>query len=145
MTKQELVAFGQRVKKYRKHFGISQKDFAKSINISGSFLSEIESGKTRASLDFFHNITKHYNVNLVYLLHGEGDMLAKQEGQLTLQLKDFGEYNEKIRDLLYYLRCSPLVKMAILEFFTKYLYSNEEIIKRDISKNKVSDNGGSCS
>jgi len=144
MNKQELVEFGERVKQIRKHLDITQRDFAQSIKISGSFLSEIESGKTKASLEFIRNISTLYNINLPFLLHGTGDMFIDRENLVTLRLDEYGEYSDKILDLLHYMRCSPLVKMAVLEFFTKYFYTNEEIIKRDIENNRANDNGGYC-
>jgi DNA-binding XRE family transcriptional regulator len=47
MTREYLLELGKRVKLIRKDLRISQKDFANKINISGSYLSEIESGKSK--------------------------------------------------------------------------------------------------
>jgi DNA-binding transcriptional regulator YiaG len=43
------IDFGNRLKKTRGHLHLSQKDFAARLDIAGSYLSEIEAGKTRLS------------------------------------------------------------------------------------------------
>ena len=136
MRKKELIPFGQRIRAVRKTLEKSQLDFAASLDISNSFLSTLEAGKTKASYDFFLNISDRHNVNVHFLLHGTGEMFSNQESEETDKKKDFGDFSDKVHEMLRYFEQSPLVKMAVLAYFSKFLYDNELNISKDIKKHK---------
>ncbi len=136
MRQENLLPFGQRLRALRDSLGISQKDFAKSLTISGSYLSEIESGKVKANYDFFHNISWLYHVNLRYLLHGEGNMFSGQHLQEGGMFRELGELGLKFEEMTDYMIRSPLVMVAMISSFTMFCYENEEMIKKDIEKNR---------
>ena len=137
MTRENLVALGSRIKELRKALKISQKDFAASLDMSGCYLSEIESGKGNPGHKFFYKISALYNISLDYLFHGIGEMFLKVKDKGTPGKKDFIDEIETIDDLVWLLEHSPMVKLTVMGYATKFLYENEDIIKRNIEKYRV--------
>jgi transcriptional regulator with XRE-family HTH domain len=136
----ELIEFGKRVKEIRRRLNISQKDFASTIGISSSSLSEIESGKTKPGYEFFKNITLEYNVNNQYLHTGKGDIFLDSDAENSSQKKiDFGENKKIIEEMIWYFNHVPVVKFAMLEFFKSYLFEKKEMIEEEIEKIQESD------
>jgi transcriptional regulator with XRE-family HTH domain len=119
MPEKRLIDFGQRVKAVRDSLHLLQKDFAAQIGISGSFLSDIEAGKTRASFEFFYHITKVYNVNPMFLLHGKGEMFLKGDNEPAI---DYGPDSDFIREMIDHMRQIPVIRFAVLEFYQRYLF-----------------------
>ena len=71
MNKAEL---GERVKIIRKHFGLSQAQFAQKVNRSPGYLSNLEKGNSGISEETAKIICTAFGVNKEWLLTGEGDM-----------------------------------------------------------------------
>ena len=65
---------GERVKIIRKHFGLSQAQFAQKVNRSPGFISNVETGRSDISEETINVIVEVYGVNKEWLLTGEGDM-----------------------------------------------------------------------
>lgn len=140
MESVELIEFGKRIKEIRRRLHISQKGFAAGLGISGSFLSEIESGKTKPGYEFFKNITLKYNVNHQYLHTGKGDIFLDTDAENSPEKKiDFGENRKIIEEMIWYFNRVPVVKFAVLEFFKSYLYEKKEMIEEEIEKERASD------
>ncbi|MDQ1353023.1 MAG: Helix-turn-helix protein, partial [Acidobacteriota bacterium] len=53
-----IFDFGNRLKIARGQLHLSQRDFAAQLDIAGSYLSEIEAGKTRPGFEFFYKTSK---------------------------------------------------------------------------------------
>jgi len=137
IKKEDLIkAFGKRVKAIREHLRLKQKDFAQSIGMAGSYLSEIEGGKVSPGFDFFSKLTGNYNINPLYLLHGKGEMFLEEDDESPKKRqpleKDHGDSNRKVHELLWYIERSHMLKYAVLEFFTRYLIANREELKKEI-------------
>ena len=138
MTKKEelIKAFGKRVRAIREHLRFKQKDFARSIGMAGSYLSEIEGGKVSPGFDFFYKLTANYNINPLYLLHGKGEMLLEENDEILKKRepveKDYGDSNRKVHELLWYVERSHLFKYALLEFFTRYLMNHRDDLEKEI-------------
>ncbi len=133
----ELFELGQRVKAIRKELHISQKDFAHKINISGSFLSEIEAGKSKPGYDFFFNVSKYCNVSLPFVIHGVGEMFTDIDYGPTISSKE--PENEQVGtfdELIWYVERSPLLKHNIMAFAMKFLYDNENAMKKELEKHR---------
>lgn len=131
-----MVSFGRRIKEVRRKLGIKQQDMARALHISGSYLSEVEAGKSKAGFDLFFYISEQFNVNLHYLLHGIGPMFSPDDSEPGVTATDYGECGDKIEEMLDYFEISPIVKLSVLEFFLRYLYDHEEAVQRDIEKNR---------
>jgi len=131
--KQELSQeVGQRIRQMRKDLDIKQKDFAAVIGISVSYLADIESGRTGPGYLFFYQASKEYNINPVYLLLGEGPKFI----EIGRRLGESGEYSTEVKELLWYINNSPLVKFELLSHFSRFRMENENIIERDIKRHK---------
>jgi transcriptional regulator with XRE-family HTH domain len=138
MTREYLLELGKRVKMIRKELRISQKDFANKINISGSYLSEIEAGKSKPGYDFLFNISKICNVSLAYVLHGVGEIFTGIDYGPTITSKEpEQDHIDTLEELLWYLERSPLLKHNVMGFAGKFIYDNEAAVKKEIEKNKT--------
>ena len=60
----------------RQHFGLSQSQFAKSINRTISFVSNVENGRCGVSKDTVNAICSTYGINQSWLTEGVGEMFA---------------------------------------------------------------------
>jgi transcriptional regulator with XRE-family HTH domain len=139
MTIEDQVQFGNRVRQIRTLLNLLQKDFAKAIEISKSFLSEIEAGRTKAGYDFFFNIVRVFNVNPVYLLRGEGEMFLTTgaEEKKKKGIDYTGPDNEIVSRMLGDIAKVPVIRFAVLEFYEKYVFENREMVSASSSKKKT--------
>ena len=141
VSRDKLTAVGGRVKELRKSLKISQKDFAAFLNISSSYLSEIEHGNSNPGFDFFYKISTACNVSLDYLFHGIGEMMLKDK----INIEEIDEVREYVRDivtvedLLWLIEHSPMSKNTIMGFAAKFNYENEETIKKSIENLRAHD------
>jgi transcriptional regulator with XRE-family HTH domain len=131
-----LIEYGKRLRDVRRVLDISQKDFAAQLDVSPSFLSEIESGKTRPGYNFLLKLAAVFDVSPAWLLLGKGAMFFKDENTSAIVNDEFGDHTESIKELLWYFKHSPLVKLSVMAFASKFLLDNEDIIKRDIERNQ---------
>ena len=132
-----LTDYSKRLREVRRTLDISQKDFAAELNIAPSFLSEIESGKTKPGYNFLTKLAGVFNVNPSWILLGKGPMFIKDDETGSIADDEFGDHTESIKELLRHFKHSPLVKLSVMAFATKFLLDNEEIIQRDIERNKT--------
>ncbi len=137
--KKLLKEIGLRMQIIRKRLGKLQKDFAKELGISGASLSEIESGNAKPMFDTLYNITKKYNVNVYYLLHGNGDMFISNEIDHGVQLNEYGRYSDWLKKFLVYFKKSEIVRYGVMSHFRKLILENERLIKLDIQKEDEED------
>ncbi len=83
MEKQIRKAVSERLKKIRLELQLSQKEFGARIGTSNTYISTLESAQAGPGYYIIYKLTKTYNVNPLYLLHGKGpvfiDLEAKQE------------------------------------------------------------------
>ena len=63
---------GTNIKEVRKDYGLSQKEFAESISVSTSLVSQMESGKTGVMVRTISIICSKYHVNWSWLVNGCG-------------------------------------------------------------------------
>jgi transcriptional regulator with XRE-family HTH domain len=129
-----LEEFGQRFKEIRQQLRMLQKDLAAGLDVSGSFLSEIENGKTNPGFDFLKKIYINYNVNLHYLLDGRGEPFIDKTNMTLSSSPPTSPENEKLKELLYYIENAPVVRYAVYEFFSNYQYKNRGMIEEDMLK-----------
>jgi transcriptional regulator with XRE-family HTH domain len=133
MTKDELVELGKRVRMIRKELHISQKDFARKIKISGSFLSEIEAGKSKPGYDFFYNISKICNAGIPYVLHGVGEMFTDIDYGPSISSKEpKNDIIESMDELLWNIERSPLLRHNVMGFAAKFIYDNKTAVNKEI-------------
>ncbi|MDQ1351686.1 MAG: hypothetical protein QG657_1991 [Acidobacteriota bacterium] len=130
---EQAMQFGQRVKEIRKTLRLSQKEFAESLGISGTFVSEVESGKYKPCYDFFYNMMEHFNVNLHYLLSGQGEMFIRDMKPAETEIGEPFSSITKTEDILWYMTRSPMFMHSMFGFASRYLYENRTFVELEIA------------
>ena len=134
MIRENLIAIGNRIKDIRKHLRITQKEMAAKLKMSACYLSEIEGGKGNPGHTFFYKLTTRYHVNLNYLFHGDGEMFTRKKFKKKIgKNENLGEI-ETIDELYWYLENSTLLRSQLIGFAAKFIYENEEIIRKNIKR-----------
>jgi len=136
--------FGQRIKAIRKKLKMSQKDFAAHLGMKNNYLCEIELGHIKPGFDFFHKLTKQLKLNPYYLLHGEDQIFLKDETAAGenernhIDRKPSALLNDPlIREMLWYMEHSRLIRFGVLECFTRYKMHNIEDVENELKKNNI--------
>lgn len=73
---------GERIRQLRKSRGLTLKELSKKVDISVSFLSDIENDRSQPSLERVRALASGLDTTVSYLL-GEGANLASQAGALS--------------------------------------------------------------
>jgi transcriptional regulator with XRE-family HTH domain len=131
--------FGIRVRAIRKKLKMRQEDFAPGLEISSNHLCEIEKGKSKPCHDFFFNIVKNYNVNLYYLLFGEGEMFVGRSEAIVTDGKKIKTGDKHIDEFLYYFFKSSLVQRYVMYQFRKFYIDEKASIKKDLESSEEED------
>lgn len=134
MTETKDTGFADRLKGIRKSLRFKQKEFAERLKISGPALSEIEGGKYKPGHDFFIKISKEFNVNLYYLLFGEGDMFLDPMASYIRRVNKFAVNTPDVREFFHYFEHSSLLQYLILAHF-KLIMAKEterEAIEKEV-------------
>ena len=126
--------FGTRIKKVRKELKLTQSEFAHAIGFSGSFVSDIESGRSKACYDFFLKVAEKFNVNLYYLILGTGNVLGPPRPRADLGDKEVGQPVESLNELLWYIERSPMLRHTVFGFTSKFVYDNHTHILKEIER-----------
>lgn len=92
-----LNKIGGRIALIRDQSGLNQEQFGENIGLSKSNISQIENHIFKPSYDSLVKIIEHYNINPVWLLTGEGEMIRQRNNELQVAEKT-SSYNraEKI-------------------------------------------------
>ena len=123
---------GLRLQMVRKRLNLLQKDFASTLNISNASLSEMEAGNAKPRFELLYNITKRYNVNLNYLLHGEGDIFMPDKISRLNVMEITPGHGDFFKEFFHYFNRSHLVRTAMMNYFRTYILEKETLIKKDI-------------
>jgi len=80
---------GKRLKEFRESFGLSQKDFGRSLELPGpETISRWERGLAYPPADILFKIREKYLLNSDWLLSGEGEMLLSAGARPNLGFID---------------------------------------------------------
>jgi transcriptional regulator with XRE-family HTH domain len=89
----------ERIREARKALNISQKDFAKSICISNSYLADVENGARKSNDRIVKLVSMVYGVNEKWLKTGEGKMFYKSpDEKITRLVSIFNELPNDFQD-----------------------------------------------
>ncbi|MDR2965477.1 MAG: helix-turn-helix domain-containing protein [Treponema sp.] len=93
------MSISKRLKNIRQSLNLSQKNFAKSLFISTSYYTLLETGNRRAKDSFLDLVCKIYNVNKNWLLFGKGDVFTAEPPDMQLEelLGIFKHLNEHFK------------------------------------------------
>ena len=82
----DYYKIGQRIRKYRKAYGLSQEALAEKIGISVPHMSHIETGNTKLSLPVLVALTEALEVRTDDLLFDEP---RAERGKLTTEIEEY--------------------------------------------------------
>jgi transcriptional regulator with XRE-family HTH domain len=74
---------GDRLKQVRLAKDLTQQAFAESLDTSASYISDIEAGKTAPGSKFLTTFLRKFNINLNWLLTGEGEMFLDESKKVV--------------------------------------------------------------
>lgn len=124
---------GDKIRKLRKEKSLTLKSFGERINMSPSFLSDIENNRTQPSLSRLQDIAKELDVSICELLdescqiHGnknrnlyiaEKDIFEELAGdeysEIRNELRNIKKWSEEDRnDLVAYLKAKRLARESV--------------------------------
>ncbi|MCP4146211.1 MAG: helix-turn-helix transcriptional regulator [bacterium] len=67
---------GRRFRRFRESIEKAQYELAEELGISQSTIANIERGKAFPNINYLHNFYHKYNLNINWLITGEGEMLT---------------------------------------------------------------------
>ncbi len=77
---------GKRIRHVRNMLGLKMKELSTIINVSCSYISEVESGKYRPSIDLLSGLLQNFNINVNWIVSGEGSIYNHQCEQHNLRI-----------------------------------------------------------
>lgn len=81
-----MGTIAQRIRKLRKHLGLSQKEFAQKLNRKQSTVGMWESGERNVPDFTYLGLAQVFGVNETWLRTGEGEMFASATSESTVNL-----------------------------------------------------------
>lgn len=133
----ESAEVGQRIKQIREALKLKQKDFAEKINMSGPSLSELETGKYKPGFDILVNLSKLFNVNLYFILFGQGEMFIDPLLSPYNRLREYAVNIDDVRDFFYHFEHSSILQYYILNTYKSRMMTDKEPITREIEEKKL--------
>lgn len=86
--KLNIEKIGRRIKELRVILNLKQTEFAEALNITQAYLSMLESGeRSTFSIEILLKLVEKYNVNINWLLTGEGKVFLNDYNELENELK----------------------------------------------------------
>ncbi|MCP4221407.1 MAG: helix-turn-helix transcriptional regulator [bacterium] len=124
--------FGRRIKSIRKALRMTQEKFGQSVGKTYGIVSEVEQGKTRASLELITNILEIHNVNPFYFMLGRGEMFQKPPQKPAMGLHSIGSPIKNMDQLMWYLEHSALVSSSVFGYAVTLIHANLDYIADEI-------------
>ena len=84
------MKYGNRIRILREKLGITQKEMAKSLEISQTYLCNIEGGKMEANAKVLFGLSRIFGVRMFWLLEGIGEMFVSPEEDLKMIMCEKG-------------------------------------------------------
>lgn len=73
MTKQQLVAIGQRLRQQRNKLNLTREQFAELADIGAGYYGQIEVGTSQMSIDTLIKVSRTSRLSMEYILFGEDE------------------------------------------------------------------------
>ena len=139
LSRQRIIEeFGRHLRMIRTELKINQKEMALKLEVSPSYISEIESGKTGPGFEFMYKLGLNYDINPLFLLYGkEPKLLPKQKKEPVPETGPSlppNERNDPIGVMIYYMKRSDLIMRAMLESLKLYRYKNKDYIAQELQE-----------
>ncbi len=106
----------------RKSLNLTQKKIADSVDLSTSYISELESGKQKSCSMLYHHLATAHHVNINFILTGRGGMF--EEG---LDFRNFDQKDkERIKAMLKMMNEKESVFYRVMGEFSEIKESAKE-------------------
>ncbi len=125
--RKNLKKIGRRFKNVRLSLKITQAELANMVGQTGSFVSQIETGKKKPSVELLYVLSK-MGINVNYILHGKG---AVNCTPIDLSGKYWHLIHEKdkklIEELILYIIFFDKARIIMLSEFCKFKDNNKDL------------------
>lgn len=94
---------GERIRQWRKTLPLKSYELAKLINISQGSLSDIENNKSLPSADTIAKLYKYTNVNIIWLLTGQGPvkkLTPSEDGEVGAEAMEPYGQDQSLKELI---------------------------------------------
>ena len=131
----DYKALGSRLKKVRKRLHLNQDQLSEIAGLSKTTICDYEVGKTPPGINFLILLGKRYNVNLDYIVTGEGPMFkdVSQFPGIKPGEKLFGDYDREVAQIFDYMGKSPMFLLDVVTMVTDFINKNKELIASSIN------------
>lgn len=136
MKQEHLKELGKRIKMVREELHINQREFAAKMEISGSLLSQVESGKKNPVYEFLYKLMKEYHVSLDWLFTGKGEMFLRRKPEDEPGEEKYIDDIVSIDDVVWYLEHSNLFNLNVMGYAARFFFENEEHIKKELARKR---------
>lgn len=134
--KEKLIKdIGKRIQELRFTLGLQQNEMARATGLNPGYLSELISGKRdNPGIETILKIAVRFNVNLNYLLLGEGEMFQPDKEEALKKEEELNLYIDDIDDLYRVMKKSNIVKNMVMSFAMKFCIDSEDTIRKEMEK-----------
>lgn len=109
---------------------------AEALGLSPNYLSDVENGKANPGAEFFIKLESIYNISIDYLFHGKGDVTGGVENKAEDGTDFIDGEIDTVDKLVSLMEKSNFIKNTVLSFATQFVWENEDIIKKILSRSK---------
>lgn len=128
---------GMRLKEFRMKMRIGQREMAKTLKITPSYLCDIENGNANPGPEFFVRLVKNYNINLNYVFLGSGNMnTGTTQVELKPQAINIGSEIDTIEEMVWLMQHSKYFKNIMLVQANVFINKESEMIASSLQRNK---------
>ena len=135
-----MEEIGLRLKEVRVGLGLNQKDLAKKLNVSQSFLSAIESNSRSITISIINSLIGLFSVSIDWLLTGKGNQFLDQHNQ-NIQGYNAGEkqgapdINPDFEEVMMALNKNYMYSgFGLMEYEVRYLLTcNNQTLEKNIN------------
>jgi transcriptional regulator with XRE-family HTH domain len=132
--KQKEESIADRVIHLREILDLKQYQLAERIKVPGSSLSDLENRKTKKDFKILKNLASELNVNLYYLLFGEGDMFIEPEFFRMILADDMTIDKDQVRTFFRHFSQSPSLQLLTIAYYRKVMVIEKSIIQKEIDE-----------
>ncbi len=126
------IEVGKRIQQIRKALNLTQEEFGNSLGTSKASLSEVENGKYKAGIEILEKMVTKYNVNLHFVITGEGELFNPPTASAYARAVKFAVNLEDVRDFLYHFERSSILQYFILSQYKTRMMAGGDIIEKEI-------------
>ncbi|UCH96495.1 MAG: helix-turn-helix transcriptional regulator [Candidatus Aminicenantes bacterium] len=135
MKKKTTSELGQRLQNLLHALGLQQKEMALAAGLNSGYLSDLISGKRKnPGIETILKIANTFNVNLNYLLLGEGEMFLPDKDEVLKKEKELKLELDNIDDLYRLMKKSNFVRNTVMGYASKVCIDNEATIRKENEK-----------